>query len=733
MGARPETTFTIRPLAPADVGALEAMYEGFEPRGAGLGLPPASREKTRQWLKQVTARSHNLVAALGARLIGHAILADSAPGEAELAVFVRQEHRRQGLGTLLAQAAVALAREKGYRRLWAAGSPANEAALRMVRRCGFARRAGAAGGDHEMELYLGPRGTTMEALNPLSYTLPGDLPGLVAAAIDDWRKHDKLRRLWQRDPTVWTNTDEAGWLGWLEIVERQLGALDRLEALARDVRQAGFTHALLLGMGGSSLCPEVLRMTFGRIEGYPELLVLDSTDPAQVRSFERRVALEATLFIVSSKSGTTLEPTLFKRYFFERLRDAVGPEQAARQFMAITDPGTELDEEARAAGFWRIFYGVPDIGGRFSALSDFGMAPAAVMGLDTKRLLESAGRMVTVCRPVAPIETNPGVVLGAILGTLAGAGRDKLTLVTSPGIRGFGAWLEQLVAESTGKDEKAIIPVDQEPLGPPELYGNDRLFVYLRLETAPDGAQDAAVAALEQAGQPVIRIRVADPYELGQEFFRWELATAVAGSILGINPFNQPDVVFSKTETKKLTSYFERTGSLPAEAPMLEEGGLKLYADPADAPGLLAGGATLTACLRTLFGRLGEGDYFAVLAYLEMRPDYEEILQAIRTRVRDRRRVATCLGFGPRYLHSTGQAYKAGPNTGVFLQITCDDADDLAVPGLPYSFGVVKAAQARGDFQVLVDRGRRALRVHLSADVRSGLERLRQALEEALH
>jgi transaldolase/glucose-6-phosphate isomerase len=733
MGARPETTFTIRPLAPADVGALEAMYEGFEPRGAGLGLPPASREKTRQWLKQVTARSHNLVAALGARLIGHAILADSAPGEAELAVFVRQEHRRQGLGTLLAQAAVALAREKGYRRLWAAGSPANEAALRMVRRCGFARRAGAAGGDHEMELYLGPRGTTMEALNPLSYTLPGDLPGLVAAAIDDWRKHDKLRRLWQRDPTVWTNTDEAGWLGWLEIVERQLGALDRLEALARDVRQAGFTHALLLGMGGSSLCPEVLRMTFGRIEGYPELLVLDSTDPAQVRSFERRVALEATLFIVSSKSGTTLEPTLFKRYFFERLRDAVGPEQAARQFMAITDPGTELDEEARAAGFWRIFYGVPDIGGRFSALSDFGMAPAAVMGLDTKRLLESAGRMVAVCRPEAPIETNPGVVLGAILGTLAGAGRDKLTLVTSPGIRGFGAWLEQLVAESTGKDEKAIIPVDQEPLGSPELYGSDRLFVYLRLETAPDGAQDAAVAALEQAGQPVIRIRVADPYELGQEFFRWELATAVAGSILGINPFNQPDVVFSKTETKKLTSYFERTGSLPAEAPMLEEGGLKLYADPADAPGLLAGGATLTACLRTLLGRLGEGDYFAVLAYLEMRPDYEEILQAIRTRVRDRRRVATCLGFGPRYLHSTGQAYKAGPNTGVFLQITCDDANDLAVPGLPYSFGVVKAAQARGDFQVLVDRGRRALRVHLSADVRSGLERLRQAIEEALH
>lgn len=732
MGASSDSGFTIRPLAPADAGALEAMYDAFEPRGGGLGLPPASREKTRRWLREVSSRSRSLVAEHGARLVGHALLADSGPGEAELAVFVRQEFRGRGLGTRLAQAAVALARREGYRRLWAAASPANEAAFRMVRRCGFERRAGAAAGDHEMELYLRPRDTTMQALNPLSYQLPGDLPAQVAAAIDDWRRHDKVRRLWQRDPTVWTNTDEAGWLGWLAIVDSQLHSLDRLEALARDVRQAGFTHALLLGMGGSSLCPEVLRMTFGHAEGHPELLVLDSTDPAQVRSFERRVALESTLFIVSSKSGTTLEPNLFKRYFFERLRQALGPEQAARHFMAITDPGTELDEEARAAGYWRVFYGVPDIGGRFSALSDFGMAPAAIMGLDTKRLLESAGRMAAACRPEAPLEANPGVVLGAILGTLATAGRDKLTLVASPPLGGFGAWLEQLVAESTGKDEKAIIPVDQEPLASPESYGSDRVFVYLRLEPDPDPAQDAAVAALEQAGHPVIRIRVAEPYELGQEFFRWELATAVAGAILGINPFNQPDVVFSKTETKKLTGYYERTGALPREAPMLEEGGLKLFADPADAPGLLASGRSLTACLRTHLGRIAPGDYFALLAYLEMRPDYAEVLQAIRTQVRDRLRVATCVGFGPRFLHSTGQAYKAGPNTGVFLQITCEDAADLAVPGLPYTFGIVKAAQARGDFQVLVDRGRRALRVHLGCDVLAGLEMLRSAIGEAL-
>jgi transaldolase/glucose-6-phosphate isomerase len=732
MGALSDSEFTIRPLAPADASALEAMYEGFEPRGAGLGLPPASPEKTRQWLSEVTARAHSLVAESGKRLVGHALLADSGPGEAELAVFVRQEYRGRGLGTRLAQAAVALAREKGYRRLWAAGSPANEPALRMVRRCGFERRAGAAAGDQEMELHLGPRGTAMETLNPLSYRLPGGWPAQVAAVLDDWRAHDKVRRLWQRDPTLWTNTDEAGWLGWLEIVERQRNSVDRLEALARDVRQAGFTHALLLGMGGSSLCPEVLRLTFGRLAGYPELLVLDSTDPAQVRSFERRVALESTLFIVSSKSGTTLEPALFKRYFFERLRQAVGAEQAARQFMAITDPGTELDEEARAAGFWRIFYGVPDIGGRFSALSDFGMAPAAILGLEPKRLLESAGRMVAACRPEAPVEVNPGVLLGAILGTLAAAGRDKLTLVASPRICAFGSWLEQLIAESTGKDEKAIIPVDREPLAVPEFYGGDRLFVYLRLDSEPDASQDAAVAALEEAGHPVIRIGIAEPYELGQEFFRWEMATAVAGSILGINPFNQPDVVFSKTEAKRLTGYYERTGSLPPEAPMLEEGELKLYADPADAPGLLASGRSLVACLRTHLDRLSRGDYFALLAYLEMRPDYEEILQAIRTMVRDRRRVATCVGFGPRFLHSTGQAYKAGPNTGVFLEITCDDAEDLAVPGLPYTFGVVKAAQARGDFQVLVDRGRRALRVHLGADVLSGLKQLRSAAAEAL-
>lgn len=731
MGAESGTPIAIREFRPEDAAALEAMYGTFEPRGAAMGLPPASGEKTRQWLEEVTSRSHNLVASLGARILGHAIVAPSGEGDAELAVFVHQDHRRKGLGTALARTAVALARERGYRRLWATGSAGNEAAIRMVRQCGFKRRSATAAGDQEMELRLEESETHME-LNPLSYRLPEELGSQVSAILADWRAHDKVRRLWQRDPTLWTNTDEAGWLGWLDIARRQLGNPGRLEELAADVRAAGFSHALLLGMGGSSLCPEVLARTFGPQPGFPELLVLDSTDPAQVATFERRVDPNRTLFIVSSKSGTTLEATILKRYFRARLLERVGPEEVGRRFIAITDPGSQLEDEARREGFRRIYLGIPDIGGRFSALSDFGMVPAAILGLDIKRLLAAADLMARACSPEAETETNPGLLLGAILGAAALAGRDKLTFIASPDIESLGAWLEQLVAESTGKDEQGIIPVDREPLGAPECYGGDRLFVYLRLETAPDAAQDAAVRALEESGRPVIRIAVRDIYQIAQEFYRWEMATAVAGSVLAINPFTQPDVVFSKTETKKLTTYYERTGSLPEETPILEEAGLKLIADPADAGLLFDGGRSVLACLRNHLRRLRPGDYFALLAYIEMRPENEAILQEIRALVRDRMRVATCLGFGPRFLHSTGQAYKAGPNTGVFLQITCDDAEDLPVPGQSYSFGIVKAAQARGDFLVLVDRGRRALRVHLPTDVRAGLKTLSTLIRDSI-
>jgi len=571
--------------------------------------------------------------------------------------------------------------------------------------------------------------------NRQTYTLPDDLTSQLTETLDDWRINGKVGRVWARDASLWTHADEGNWLGWLRITEDRLARIQHLTEIAEEVRKAGFSHALLLGMGGSSLCPEVLKMTFGKLHGYPELHILDSTDPAQIRAVERKVDLASTLFIVSSKSGTTLEPNIFKQYFFQRAKEVLGTEEVGDRFIAITDPGSKLQQVAESDGFRHIFFGVPSIGGRYSALSDFGMVPAAVMGLDVRRFLDRADEMVHCCASCVPPEDNPGVVLGAILGVLARNGRDKVTLIPSPGIWGLGAWLEQLLAESTGKEGKGLIPVDREQVGPPEVYGADRVFVYLRLESAPDSQQDAAVAALEQARHPVVRIAVADPYDLGQEFFRWELATSVAGSILGINPFNQPDVETSKVATRKLTAEYEQTGSLPPEAPILREAGIRVFADAKNAASLATATGrdrSLVGTLRAHLHRLTAADYFALLAYVEMNAAHEERLQAVRHVVRDKRRVATSLGFGPRLLHSTGQAYKGGPNTGVFVQITCDDAADLPLPAQKYTFGVVKAAQARGDFQVLAERDRRALRVHLGADVLAGLRTLDTAIRQAL-
>ena len=545
-------------------------------------------------------------------------------------------------------------------------------------------------------------------------TLPPDLEKQVRRTLEEWTAGGKVRRLWARDATLWTGADEADWLGWLGIVEDQPGRIDQLRRVAEDVKRERFTHALLLGMGGSSLCPELLKETFGRVDGFPELFVLDSTDPAQIRALERKVDLAKTLFIVASKSGSTLEPNIFKQYFFERVRQIVGAERAGSRFVAITDPGSRLQQVAEADRFRQVFFGVPSIGGRYSALSDFGMVPAAVMGLDVARLLGRAKEMADACGGNVPAEKNPGAVLGVVLGVLATQGRDKVTLVVSPAIYDLCAWLEQLLAESTGKEGKGLIPVDREPLGPPEVYGADRLFVYLRLASAPDARQDLAVIALERAGQPLVRITVDGPYDLGAELFRWEFATAVAGSVLGVNAFDQPDVEASKVATRRLTEEYERTGTLPPESPTR------------------VSEANLTATLRAHLRTLTPGDYFAILAYLEMNAAHEATLQGIRRAVRDRYRVATCLGFGPRFLHSTGQAYKGGPNTGVFLQITCEDAADLAVPGQAYTFGVVKAAQARGDLAVLAERGRRALRVHLDTDAPGGLQMLRAAVDQAI-
>ncbi len=399
---------------------------------------------------------------------------------------------------------------------------------------------------------------------------------MVADSLESWRHDGNVRRLWAGDARLWTGSDEAKWLGWLGIAGEQQKRIGALSSLADDIRRADFTHVLLLGMGGSSLGPEVFAETFGRQDGAPELLVLDSTDPAQIRTVESKIDPARTLFIVSSKSGSTLEPNILKQYFFECAKRAVGADKAGSRFIAITDPGSPLQKVAERDRFRHIAYGIPSIGGRYSVLSDFGLVPAAAMGLDIGRLLGATQTMVRSCAANVPPADNPGVLLGTILGALGKAGRDKVTIVASPGIADFGAWLEQLLAESTGKQGKGLIPVDAEPLGPPDVYGTDRLFVYVRLSSEADAMQDDAVAALERAGQPVVRIAVTDRYHIGQEFFRWEFATAVAGSILGIDPFDQPDVEASKVKTRELTAAYEQTGKLPPETPLL--GGSRLGA-----------------------------------------------------------------------------------------------------------------------------------------------------------
>ena len=563
-------------------------------------------------------------------------------------------------------------------------------------------------------------------INRMTYSLPENLKKKFRRSLADWNERGKVHSLWARDASLWSGQDEANWLGWLGITQTQLANAERFKVFAKEIHDAGFTHILLLGMGGSSLCPEVLAMTFGKIDGHPELHILDSTDPAQVLATEKKIDIAKTLFIVSSKSGGTLEPNIFKQYFFQQAKKALG-EKAGEHFVAITDPDSKMEHVAKADRFSHIFHGLPSIGGRYSALSDFGMIPAAAMGIDVSLFLDRAEEMVQACASCVKANDNPGVLLGVILGIAAESGRNKLTIIASPGIHDLGAWLEQLIAESTGKEGKGIIPVDRENPAAPESYGNDRMFVYLRLQGAPDTSQDAAVEALERSGQPVVRVQVDEKYDLGEEFFRWEIATSVAGSIMKINPFNQPDVEAAKIAARALTDEYEKTGSLPAEEPMLEENGIRLFTDERNLSEL-KGNSTLQAVLNAHIKRIQPGDYFALLAYLEMSSANEEILQQIRHVVRDRTRAATCLGFGPRFLHSTGQAYKGGPNTGIFLQITCDDAVDVPVPGQKYTFGVVKSAQARGDFQVLLERGRRALRVHLGKNVQADLKVLLNAI-----
>ncbi len=562
-------------------------------------------------------------------------------------------------------------------------------------------------------------------------------PAVLAAfeqALADWKSSDRSRRFARKDATVWTGGDEARWLGWLDAPARAKSAAADLRAFADEVRRDGIQHVLLLGMGGSSLGPEVLARTFGSRAGFPKLLVLDSTDPDQVTAFERQIDPARTLFVVASKSGSTLEPNILEAYFWDRAQAKLGAKAAGRHFVAITDPGSKLETVARSKGYRRVFQGDPSIGGRFSALSAFGLVPAALIGVDLEAFAARAEQMARTCIGPNDPAADPGVRLGTFLGACARAGRDKLTLVVSPRLDSLGAWLEQLVAESTGKQGRGIVPFDLEPLGPPSIYGDDRVFAYVRLSSEPDKSQDAGIDALERAGHAVVRIPVADVLDLGAEFYRWEIATAVAGSVLGIHPFDQPDVEAAKIATRALTDAYEASGSLPAEKPFFEEQGVLLFAPrpyALELYGCTGPHASLADVLRAHFA-LCPGDYAALLAFLPMDAETTAELQTMRTALRNAARAATCVGFGPRYLHSTGQAYKGGPPGGMFLQITRAVRVDVPVPGQRYGFGVVQSAQARGDLQVLVERGRRALRAHITGDLRPGLASLRRALTDAV-
>ncbi|TMK07531.1 MAG: bifunctional transaldolase/phosoglucose isomerase [Alphaproteobacteria bacterium] len=563
--------------------------------------------------------------------------------------------------------------------------------------------------------------------------LGSSLGKAVEKSTEDWRASGKIRRLWQHDKSLWTGIDEDKWLGWLHSPAS--ADVADYEDFAQRVKRQGFTDAVVLGMGGSSLGPEVLAETFASKPGSPKLHVLDSTDPAQVRHLEASINIAKTLFIVSSKSGSTTEPNVMKDYFFARVSKAVGAGKAGHHFIAVTDPGSSLEKVATRQGFARIFHGDPAIGGRYSVLSPFGLVPAATAGINLRALLKHALAMVRSCGPDVPPHENPGVQLGLAMGHAGLEGRDKVTILSSKKISDFGAWAEQLIAESTGKEGKGLIPIDGEPIGEAALYGQDRFFIDIRTEGENDRAHDEKLTALEKAGHPVVRIVMKSVDHIGQEFFRFEIATAVAGAVLGINPFNQPDVEDAKIKTRELIAAFEKTGALPPEKPVMASARADIYTDDKNAAALRRAGADgdLGSWLKAHLSRSGAGDYVALLAYIERNHAHIDVLQDMRLELRNKRHVATCAEFGPRFLHSTGQAYKGGPNSGVFLQITADDAQDLAIPGQKASFGVIKAAQARGDFDVLTERGRRALRVHLKGDLEAGLKELDTAIHNSLN
>lgn len=568
----------------------------------------------------------------------------------------------------------------------------------------------------------------------ITYFSAPNLENAIMDTLNSWANDEKVQRLWANDTSLWTHSNEDQWTGWL-YVGKQHVEVARIETLREEIKRAQYTDIVVLGMGGSSLTTALLAETFGKIKGYPRLHILDSTSPQQILHLEESIELTKTLFIVSSKSGSTLEPNILKDYFFSKVQIKLDKKEVGEHFIAITDRGTSLEKIAQEQQFKAIFYGVSKDGGRYSGLSHFGMVPSGLAGIDIGTFLHHAKEMQNNCLPSVAILENPGVVLGVILGVCALANKNKITLVLSPRIRALGAWIEQLLAESTGKNGKGLIPIDLEPLGTPHMYGNDRVFVYIRLHNDLNTTQDEAMHVLELAGFVVVKLQMHDIMHLGAELFRWEFATAVAGSIIGIDPFNQPDVEASKTLTLQLTAQYEKKGSIETLQPLLSENGISLFADKKNAAILnkkLKNQPSMIGYLSAHFNQIQKNDYVDLSAFIEMSQEYEQFLEQIRLLIRDKKKIATCAGFGPRFLHSTGQAYKGGPNTGVFLQITAEVEKDIEVPTHKYSFGLVIAAQAQADFKVLAERQRRIIRIHLGSDVGHGLEQLKGMIASAL-
>ncbi|MGQ9908455.1 MAG: bifunctional transaldolase/phosoglucose isomerase [Candidatus Flexifilum sp.] len=554
----------------------------------------------------------------------------------------------------------------------------------------------------------------------------------VKRLIKDLEAAHISERIWEHDGTVWKDNpgivakinERLGWLDTRRTIDRE-----RLHALKALATSGEFRDLVLLGMGGSSLAPEVLHKTFGTASGYLNFYMLDSTDPAYISALEAQIDLPRTLFIVASKSGGTIETASFMEYFYERAG------RNGAQFIAITDAGSGLEAQARERGFRDIFLNPADIGGRYSALSYFGLVPAALIGLDLDRLLASADTMMDACGPKIPALHNPGIVLGVILGLLGQKGKDKVSIHCSRSIATLGNWIEQLIAESTGKEGKGLLPVVGATVGKPHDYSTDRLFVAIRVEGDDNSALDSGIEMLQAAGHPVVIITIPDAYAIGGEFFRWELATAIAGRVLGINPFDEPNVTESKQNTGRLLDYYKEHGRLPETTPLLSEGKISLYADERMAQMLTQlatqhhfDAGTIAGLLAAQFNATNAGDYFAILAYLPMTEEVSAQLNEVRRRLRHMSKRAVTIGYGPRFQHSTGQLHKGGPNNGIFIQITCDDPLDLPIPGQPYSFGVLKAAQAGGDLEALQSKGRRALRLHVDKDLLAGLKILLDAV-----